>query len=232
MISPRKAISRPAKASAHSASAVRQRRRRDKARPGGLGRGGNGVGLAVAIFPRLDHGWRAMMTRRLSLIALALALPALIGLRGQCAEPGAAAAKRRLLPSPRIPVPRARRWRGGSMRCSPMPMPGETYALLAMQGGRIVAERYAPGYGRADALCRLVDGQDDHRGDDRHAGFRWADAAGREPADPAWQRPGDPRGEITVRQLLQMRSGLRHTEAGRSDLCIGRSAHAVSRWPG
>jgi CubicO group peptidase (beta-lactamase class C family) len=31
---------------------------------------------------------------------------------------------------------------------------------------------------------------------------------------PAWQRPGDPRGEITLRQLLQMRSGLRHTEAG------------------
>jgi CubicO group peptidase (beta-lactamase class C family) len=29
---------------------------------------------------------------------------------------------------------------------------------------------------------------------------------------PDWQRPGDPRGEITLRQLLQMRSGLRHTE--------------------
>ena len=31
---------------------------------------------------------------------------------------------------------------------------------------------------------------------------------------PEWQRSGDPRGEITLRQLLQMRSGLRHTEAG------------------
>jgi CubicO group peptidase (beta-lactamase class C family) len=31
---------------------------------------------------------------------------------------------------------------------------------------------------------------------------------------PAWQRSGDPRGEITLRQLLQMRSGLRHTESG------------------
>jgi CubicO group peptidase (beta-lactamase class C family) len=31
---------------------------------------------------------------------------------------------------------------------------------------------------------------------------------------PAWQRPGDPRGEITLRQLLQMRSGLRHVEGG------------------
>jgi CubicO group peptidase (beta-lactamase class C family) len=32
------------------------------------------------------------------------------------------------------------------------------------------------------------------------------------PPIPAWQRPGDPRGEITLRQLLQMRSGLRHKE--------------------
>ena len=29
---------------------------------------------------------------------------------------------------------------------------------------------------------------------------------------PRWQRPGDPRAEITIRHLLQMRSGLRHTE--------------------
>ena len=33
-----------------------------------------------------------------------------------------------------------------------------------------------------------------------------------------WQRAGDPRGEITLRQLLQMRSGLRHEEkAERAD---------------
>jgi CubicO group peptidase (beta-lactamase class C family) len=31
---------------------------------------------------------------------------------------------------------------------------------------------------------------------------------------PLWQRPGDPRADITLRHLLQMRSGLRHTEAG------------------
>ena len=31
---------------------------------------------------------------------------------------------------------------------------------------------------------------------------------------PLWQRPGDPRGEITLRQLLQMRSGLAHREEG------------------
>jgi CubicO group peptidase (beta-lactamase class C family) len=31
---------------------------------------------------------------------------------------------------------------------------------------------------------------------------------------PRWQRSGDPRAEITLRHLLQMRSGLEHTEAG------------------
>ena len=31
---------------------------------------------------------------------------------------------------------------------------------------------------------------------------------------PAWQRPGDARGDITLRQLLHMSSGLNHTEAG------------------
>src|SRR3546814_14118724 len=31
---------------------------------------------------------------------------------------------------------------------------------------------------------------------------------------PEWHRPGDPRGAITLRMLLQMRSGLRHTEIG------------------
>src|SRR3546814_9398548 len=48
---------------------------------------------------------------------------------------------------------------------------------------------------------------------------------------PEWHRPGDPRGAITLRMLLQMRSGLRHTEIGdpiqRSDthqmLFVGRT---------
>ncbi|HBK16656.1 MAG TPA: serine hydrolase, partial [Erythrobacter sp.] len=31
---------------------------------------------------------------------------------------------------------------------------------------------------------------------------------------PRWQRTGDPRAEITLRHLLQMRAGLEHTEAG------------------
>src|SRR3546814_8236370 len=31
---------------------------------------------------------------------------------------------------------------------------------------------------------------------------------------PAWSQPGDPRGEITLRQLLHMSSGLDHLESG------------------
>jgi len=89
-----------------------------------------------------------------------------------------------------------------------------TRALIVMRGGRTVAERYAPGYhentrfiswSMAKTITGVLIGQ--------------LVADGRLRLDesvpiPAWQRPGDPRGEITLRQLLQMRSGLRHTEEG------------------
>jgi CubicO group peptidase (beta-lactamase class C family) len=90
----------------------------------------------------------------------------------------------------------------------------ETRALLVLRDGRIVAERYAPGYHENTrfvswSMAKTVTGV--------MIGMLVAD--GRLRLDesvpiPAWQRPGDPRGEITLRQLLQMRSGLRHTEAG------------------
>lgn len=94
------------------------------------------------------------------------------------------------------------------------PRAEETRALLVMHDGQIVAERYGAGYGRdtrfvswsmAKTITAVMIGQ--------------LVADGRLKLDesvpiPAWQRPGDPRGEITLRHLLQMRSGLRHTEAG------------------
>ncbi|MBX7494562.1 beta-lactamase family protein [Qipengyuania sp. 6B39] len=91
---------------------------------------------------------------------------------------------------------------------------GETRALVVVHGGQIAAERYAEGYGpetrfvswsmAKTVTCVMI-------------GMLVADGQLRLDAPapvPRWQRPGDPRAEITLRQLLQMRSGLEHTEAG------------------
>lgn len=89
---------------------------------------------------------------------------------------------------------------------------GTTQALLVMKRGSVIAERYAPGVGAktplngwslAQCVTALMIGQlvSDGR-------LRLDETA----PVPDWQRPGDPRGEITLRQLLQMRSGLRHSE--------------------
>ncbi|WP_336967944.1 serine hydrolase [Sphingobium aromaticiconvertens] len=89
---------------------------------------------------------------------------------------------------------------------------GKTRALLVMQGGRIVAERYAPGFGpdtkllswsMAKSVTAVL------------VGLMVSD--GRLALDspvpmPAWSQPGDPRGRITLRQLLTMSSGLGHVE--------------------
>ncbi|MFT4025280.1 MAG: serine hydrolase [Novosphingobium sp.] len=89
---------------------------------------------------------------------------------------------------------------------------GETRALLVLSGGRIVAERYGPGY---DAQTRLIGWSMSKCVTGALTGLLVADGRLRldEPAPiKTWQRPGDARGEITLRQLLQMRSGLRHSE--------------------
>lgn len=91
---------------------------------------------------------------------------------------------------------------------------GETRAVIVMADGKIAAERYAEGYGPD---TRLVSWSMAKTITAVMIGMLVADGRLRldESAPvPLWQRPGDPRGEITLRQLLQMRSGLRHTEAG------------------
>lgn len=91
---------------------------------------------------------------------------------------------------------------------------GETRAVVVMANGKIAAERYAPGY---DADTRFVSWSMAKTVTGVLIGMLVADGllALDEPAPvPLWQRPGDPRAEITLRHLLQMRSGLRHTEAG------------------
>jgi CubicO group peptidase (beta-lactamase class C family) len=149
--------------------------------------------------------------RRLPLILPLLSLPALIGCGGDRAalpEPDAAASEA-VIEGPGVP-------RGPLIRAIDRlftdPALGETTAVVVMRGGKTIAERYADPYGpetrflgwsMSKCVTGLMIGQlvsDGRLSLDETAPV------------PAWQRPGDPRGEITLRQLLQMRSGLRHTE--------------------
>ncbi len=91
---------------------------------------------------------------------------------------------------------------------------GETRAVVVMADGELAAERYGPGY---DKDTRFVSWSMAKTVTAVLIGMLVADGklALDDPAPvPQWQRPGDPRGAITLRHLLQMRAGLRHTEAG------------------
>ena len=125
---------------------------------------------------------------------------------------------------------------------------GETRALVVMHRGEIVAERYAEGYGPKTvflgwSLSKTVTA----------VGIGILVAEGKLRLDESppithWQRPGDPRGDITLRQLLQMRSGLRHTETtkppyladtvrvlfmdGRDDMAAEAEAQPLEAEPG
>jgi CubicO group peptidase (beta-lactamase class C family) len=91
---------------------------------------------------------------------------------------------------------------------------GETRALIIMQNGQPILERYGVGFGpetkliswsMAKTVTAVLIGM--------------LVAEGRlsldDPAPvPAWQRPGDTRSAITLRTLLHMSSGLNHVEAG------------------
>jgi len=150
--------------------------------------------------------------RRAFLILPLLALPALIGC-GSGSDDGAlpdAAASAAVIERPG--APRAALIRAVDRLFSGSGA-GETGAVVVLHGGEIVAERYAEPYSRNTrflgwSMTKCVTGL--------LIGQLVADGRLRldETAPvPAWQRPGDPRGEITVRQLLQMRSGLRHSES-------------------
>lgn len=111
------------------------------------------------------------------------------------------------------PIPKARL----DAAISPLfddPAMAETRALLIMHRGEIIAERYGEGY---DEDTRFISWSMAKSFTGALIGFLVAD--GRlvldDPAPvPDWQRPGDPRGDITLRQLLHMSSGLDHTEVG------------------
>jgi len=95
------------------------------------------------------------------------------------------------------------------------PALAETRALLVMHKGRIVYERYAPGYGPGN---RFISWSMAKSVTSTLVGALVSD--GRLELDtpapvPAWRsKPGDPRAGITLRHLLHMSSGLRHVESG------------------
>ena len=87
-----------------------------------------------------------------------------------------------------------------------------TRAMLVLYGGRVIAERYAPGFNKSmplagysmtktitGALVGIV------------ASRGLVDIAGRAPV-PEWQVKNDPRGAITVDQLLHMTTGMHWSE--------------------
>ncbi|MCK0530322.1 serine hydrolase domain-containing protein [Sphingobium agri] len=89
---------------------------------------------------------------------------------------------------------------------------GETRALIVMHRGEIIAERYAPGFGPETKLLGWSMGKSVTA---VLVGLMVAD--GRLALDSpvpvaTWGQPGDPRGRITLRQLLAMTSGLDHVE--------------------
>lgn len=91
---------------------------------------------------------------------------------------------------------------------------GETRALLVLRDGEVVYEAYGPGYG---PQSKLISWSMAKSITSALVGFLVSDGrlALDEPAPvPAWQRPGDPRGSITLRHLLHMSSGLEHLETG------------------
>lgn len=125
---------------------------------------------------------------------------------------------------------------------------GDTRALLVLHGGEVVAERYGEGYGPD---IRFVGWSMSKSITAVLVGMMVADGRLRLD-DPApvrsWQRPGDPRSEITLRHLLQMRSGLRHREGqqpayrsdearmlfldGRDDMAGWAEAQSLEHEPG
>ena len=125
---------------------------------------------------------------------------------------------------------------------------GETYAVVVMHRGEVVAERYADGF---TADTRFIGWSMSKTVTAVLIGMLVADgrlALDESPPIDHWQRAGEPRGEITLRQLLQMRSGLRHEENadpihessevrmmfldGRDDMAAWAEAQPLAHSPG
>jgi CubicO group peptidase (beta-lactamase class C family) len=92
---------------------------------------------------------------------------------------------------------------------------GNTWGIVVIKDGKIIAERYAPGWNmhtssRTNSMCKSLSvslvGIGVKKG--------MLDIHKKAPLK-AWQQPNDPRGQITLNNMLQMASGL-YTESGRN----------------
>lgn len=164
------------------------------------------------------------------------------------ADPASAAILPRLTPRPATSDADARPWPDGDARASaPAPaalaavvaraFDGQAYgagtrttAVLVVQDGRIVAERYAESFGphvpqrtwsAAKSITATVVGRA------VQLGLLSVDA----PATiPEWRQPGDPRAAITLAQLLHMNSGLWTNGPGNRTDEVYLGGAAVTQW--
>lgn len=189
-----------------------------------------------------------MVPRRVSLILPLLVLPALIGCSPSApAEPPPLdeAALSAVVERPGVSRRKLARAVDALFTAEGV---GETRAVIVMHKGRIVAERYGAGFTRD---TRMVSWSMAKTVTAVMIGLLVSDGRLRldESAPvPVWQRAGDARGEITLRQLLQMRSGLHHVETadpvfdsdtvrmlfldGRDDMAAYAEAQPLAAEPG
>ncbi len=118
----------------------------------------------------------------------------------------------------------------------PHPLMGETRAVIVVQGGRIVFERYGEGYGRDSRLVSWSTAKSI-----THALVGAAALQGRVSIDapmgsPHW-RAGDRRASISWRQWLQMVDGSDYLEtaenvafSGNANMLFGPGRQDVARW--
>ncbi len=102
----------------------------------------------------------------------------------------------------------------------------ETRAVIVMANGKIIAERYGPGF---DEDSRFISWSVAKTITATLIGFMVSD--GRlvldDPAPvPSWQTPGNPNGTITLRDLIYMSSGLEHREGAEDGKPI-TEAHTI-----
>jgi CubicO group peptidase (beta-lactamase class C family) len=104
---------------------------------------------------------------------------------------------------------------------------GVSWGIVVVKNGKIVAERYQHGMGphysaRTNSMCKSISGT--LTGIGVHKGLLDID---RKAPLTEWRGIGDPRGEITLRNLMQMASGLYTESAGDRQGLIYQSGAAV-----